>query len=84
MSNTRLAPRPESPSVVAHDIRDVGTALANALQVVRLVAGDDTRVTQALRLAERQVPALARLADRLEGPAAIARLARSAPDPTVN
>lgn len=66
MTKTPPAPRPEGPAAVAHDLRDRATALSNALQVVRLVAGDDPAVVTALRLAERQLPELTRLATRLE------------------
>ena len=64
------APTPEradSPSV-AHRIRDHATALASALQVARLTAGNDPRLAEVLDTADRQVKALVSLADELRAP----------------
>jgi hypothetical protein len=55
----------EQPADVAHRIRDHVTVLANALEIIRL--GHDP--APALRMAARQVDALARLADALHDPA---------------
>jgi hypothetical protein len=60
--------RVDSPSVV-HRIRDHASALANALQLVRMTAGDDLRLANALDLADRQAKALVALADELHDPA---------------
>ena len=54
-------------AAVARDIRDRVSVLANALAVVRL--GDGPARDKALRMAERQLDALARLADTLHDPA---------------
>lgn len=62
------APVADSPSVV-HLIRDHATALANALLVVRLAAGDDARLLSALEMADRQARALFALAGELRDPA---------------
>jgi hypothetical protein len=54
----------EQSSAVAHAMRDHVTVLANALEVIRL--GHDP--APALRMAARQLDALARLADALHDP----------------
>jgi hypothetical protein len=53
---------------VAHEIRDRMTALWNALEVVRLAAGGNPAVARGLRLADRQIAALVRLAEGLHDP----------------
>jgi hypothetical protein len=60
--------RADSPSV-AHRIRDHASALSNALMLVRLAAGSDPRLLNALDIADRQAKALVALADELHGPA---------------
>ena len=59
--------RADSPSV-AHSIREHATALASALRVVRLTAGDDPRLAEVLDIADRQAKALGSLADKLHDP----------------
>lgn len=60
------APDHADSASVAHHIRDHATALGNALQLVRLTAGNDPRVANALDLADRQAKALVALADELQ------------------
>lgn len=58
----------DAPSI-AHRIRDHAGALANALQLVRLTAGDDPRILNALDMADRQARALVELAAEVRDPA---------------
>jgi hypothetical protein len=60
--------RADAPSI-AHRIRDHASALANALQLVRLTTGNDPRLADALDMADRQAKALVALADELRDPA---------------
>lgn len=54
-----------TPAAIAHDIRDRVSALANALEVIRSTPDR----AAALRLAARQLDALARLGDAFHDPA---------------
>lgn len=51
---------------IAHDIRNCIAPLANALALIRLLAGDNPRVVQAIEMAVRQIDALNKLADEVE------------------
>jgi hypothetical protein len=55
--------------MVAHRIRDHVCALANTLEVIRLEDENRPSIAKSLKLAKRQLDALARLADVLFDPA---------------
>ena len=57
------SPDPAEPVEILPFIRDRLAALTNALRVVRLAAGNDPRVLNALDMADRQARDLAGLAD---------------------
>lgn len=61
-----LAAEMAIPAAIAHDIRDRVSALANALELIRMAGGDRPDLAATLGLAARQVEALARLADSLQ------------------
>jgi hypothetical protein len=69
----RRLPAPEAPPVAdapvrAEHVRDHVTALANALHLIRLTAGNDQWVLAALDLADRQLAALMILATAVPDP----------------
>ena len=63
------AAEPGAPATVAHRIRDRVSALAYALEVIRMTAGDERKIGACLDLAGRQLDALAHLANELDEPA---------------
>jgi len=66
MQTTGRALAPVSP---AHELRDLLSPLANALELIRMATGDNPDVASALVTAERQVDRMRRLADELrDGP----------------
>jgi hypothetical protein len=58
-------PPARDPAAIAHDIRNHLTPLANAAQLVRLVAPGDPRLAGVAAMIERQVQRLTQLADEL-------------------
>jgi len=58
-----------APLSTAHELRNLLSPLVNALELIRMAAGDNPDVASALLTAERQVDGMRQLADELrDGP----------------